>query len=165
MKRIFILLIVAATTLMNNACGKKDDSNSVRQLNATEQKLVGKWKEAKIIQLDAQGKEITSEVKKCYSFEFFADGKGNWLLDKDAICQDGNNWTKRTIEWKVENNTLILFNLDGGENYLKFNGIGGLEIASINENVFEFYMPVSENIKGFYDPKMDKLMYHYERVK
>ena len=165
MKRIFILLIVAAATLMNNACGKKDDSNSVRQLNATEQKLVGKWKEAKIIQLDAQGKEITSEVKKCYSFEFFADGKGHWLLDEDAICQDGNNWTKRTIEWKVENNTLILFNLDGGENYLKFNGIGGLEIASINENVFEFYMPVSENIKGYYDPKMDKLMYHYERVK
>ena len=66
MKRIFILLIVAAATLMNNACGKKDDSNSVRQLNATEQKLVGKWKEAKIIQLDAQGKEITSEVNKCY---------------------------------------------------------------------------------------------------
>ena len=49
MKRIFILLIVAAATLMNNACGKKDDSNSVRQLNATEQKLVGKWKEAKSI--------------------------------------------------------------------------------------------------------------------
>ena len=46
MKRLFILVIVVAATLMNNACGKKDDSNSVRQLNATEQKLVGKWKEA-----------------------------------------------------------------------------------------------------------------------
>ena len=82
MKRIFILLIVAAATLMNSACGKKDDSNSVRQLNATEQKLVGKWKEAKIIQLDAQGKEITSEVKKFTHLSFLPMAKETGYLMK-----------------------------------------------------------------------------------
>ena len=97
------------TVFASNACGKKDDTKPQEQpKDSLEQKLIGKWRASLEIEVDAQGNKLAERESKCFSFEFFAGGKGNWLLDSDAICQDGNNWTKREIAWEVQGNILVV---------------------------------------------------------
>ena len=80
------------TVFASNACGKKDDSKPQGSL---EQKLIGKWKSSLEIDVDAQGNKLVEKKSECFSLEFFANGKGNWLLDPSSDCQDGNDWRKK----------------------------------------------------------------------
>ena len=162
MKKVFLLIALVATVFASNACGKKDDSKPQEQpKNSLEQKLIGKWKSSLEIDVDAQGNKLVEKKSECLSLEFFANGKGNWLLDPSSDCQDGNDWTKKSMNWKVEGNYLIMSNVEGHEESKLFK----LEIASVNDDYFEYYTNLSDEEKPFHNPKTDKILNRYVKVK
>ena len=161
MKRVFFLSALVATVFASNACGKKDDSKPQEQpKNSFEQKLIGKWSASLEIEVDAQGNKLAERESKCFSFEFFAGGKGNWLLDSDAICQDGNNWTKREIGWEVQGNNLVVHFTNNST-----TSAAGFEIASVEDDYLDLYVYITDEIKDFYHPKMNKVIKRYLRNK
>lgn len=96
MKKVFLLIALMVTVFASNACGKKDDSKPQEQpKDSLEQKLIGRWKSSLEIDVDAQGNKLVEKKSECFSLEFFANGKGNWLLDPSSDCQDGNDWRKK----------------------------------------------------------------------
>lgn len=169
MKKVFLLIALVATVFASNACGKKDDSKPQtppqeqpkEKENSLEQKLIGKWKSSLEIDVDAQGNKLVEKKSECLSLEFFAKGKGNWLLDPSSDCQDGNDWTKKSMNWKVEGNYLIMSNVEGHEESKLFK----LEIASVNDDYFEYYTNLSDEEKPFHNPKTDKILNRYVKVK
>ena len=161
MRKVFLLIALVATVFASNACGKKDDTQPQEQpKDSLEQKLIGKWRASLEIEVDAQGNKLAERESKCFSFEFFAGGKGNWLLDSDAICQDGNNWTKKTINWKVEGDNLIIYNVEG------YNPLGHIkfEIALVEKDYFDLYVNTSNHIEGQYNERMDKVFERYKKI-
>ena len=127
MKKVFLLIALVATVFASNACGKKDDTKPQEQpKNSLEQKLIGKQKSSIEFEVDEQGNRLVERESKCFSFDFFVNGKGNWLLDSNAICQDGNNWTKREIAWEVQGNILVVHFTNNST-----TSAAGFEIASV----------------------------------
>ena len=95
MRKVFLLIALVTTVFASNACEKKDDTKPQEQPNTLEQKLIGRWKSSLEIDVDAQGNKLVEKKSECFSLEFFANGKGNWLLDPSSDCQDGNDWRKK----------------------------------------------------------------------
>ena len=161
MKKVFLLIASVATVFASNACGKKDDTKPQEQpKNSLEQKLIGKQKSSIEFEVDEQGNRLVERESKCFSFDFFVNGKGNWLLDSNAICQDGNNWTKREIAWEVQGNILVVHFTNNST-----TSAAGFEIASVEDDYLDLYVYITDEIKDFYHPKMNKVIKRYLRNK
>lgn len=161
MKKVFLLIALVATVFASNACGKKDDTKPQEQpKNSLEQKLIGKQKSSIEFEVDEQGNRLVERESKCFSFDFFVNGKGNWLLDSNAICQDGNNWTKREIAWEVQGNILVVHFTNNST-----TSAAGFEIASVEDDYLDLYVYITDEIKDFYHPKMNKVIKRYLRNK
>ncbi|WP_448824002.1 LptM family lipoprotein [Capnocytophaga gingivalis] len=162
MKRIFLLVALVTSLFASSACGKKDDTTPVQSSkDSLEQKLIGKWKSSLKIDVDAQGNKLIEMKSECFSLEFFPNGKGNWLLDPSFDCQDGNNWAKKSMYWKIEGNYLIMSKVDGYEESRLFK----LEMASVNNEYFEYYTNLSEDEKRFHSPNTNKVVNRYIKVR